>query len=285
MAFLAVVVHLHREWHLGQVNLLLLGIYIFLIRSFVQEKPVFTGLLLAVSLFIKPFGLIFYPYLLLRQRYRATLYSVGFLILLGLLPFLFYSSIPAFKHLYTSWFQELFFELRAKQSLLSEGNHTIFSVLARYTPVQYVLTSAAAIKIYQFIMLGIIGSAFLVFVRWGRHLPQHKVPELSFLIALIPLFAFTSENAFLFTAPCIIYLIYHYQKFSLAGKVCLVLACLLIGANIRDLVGAALYGYLHDISVYSFGTVLLLFLLFVLRYKRRTLLKDEQYQKGEALTA
>lgn len=285
LAFLAVGVHLHREWHLGQVNLLLLGIYIFLIRSIVQKKTALAGLLLAVSLFIKPFGLIFFPYLLLKQRYRTILYSAGFILLLGLLPFPFYTSIPALKNLYASWLQELFIELQAKQSLIAEGNHTIFSIVARYTPVQYLLTSAAAIKIYQLLLLGIIGSLFLLFVRWGRHLPQPKIPELAFLIALLPLFAFTSENAFLFTAPCFIYLICHHQKFSFAGKAALVVACLFIGANIRDLAGAALYKFFYDISIYSFGTLILLVLLFVLRYRRRVLVNDGQPLKSEVTTA
>lgn len=285
LAFLAVGVHLHREWHLGQANLLLLGIYIFLIWSMVQDKPLMAGLLLALSLFIKPFGLIFFPYLLLKQRYKTTLYTTGFIVLLGFLPFVFYPSVGAFKHLYLSWFQELAIELKAKQSLLADGNHTIFSVVARYTPLQHVLNSASAIKIYQFIMLGLIGSLFLLFSRWGHYLPQHKVPELSFLTALIPLFAFTSENAFLFSAPCIIYLLYHYQMLSLAGKVILVLACLLIGANIRDAVGADLFGYFQGLSVYTFGAVLLLILMFVLRYKKRKRLEGYLEKQGEVMIA
>ncbi|MFD3001929.1 glycosyltransferase family 87 protein [Pontibacter toksunensis] len=285
LSFLAVAVHLHREWHLGQVNLLLLGLYIFMMKGLVHGKPVVAGLLLAASLFIKPFGLIFFPYLLLKQRYRTIFYAVGFILLLGLLPMLFYPSLPAFKHLYLSWFQELTIELKAKQRLLTEGNHTIFSVLARYTPVQYALTSAAAIKVYQFVLLVLIGGLFLLFNRWGRQLREQQVPELAFLIALVPLFAFTSENAFLFTAPCIMYLVYNYQNFSLAGKAALILACFLIGATIRDVTGAAVYGYLQALSVYSVGTVLLLVLMFALQYKKKGKTLDNNPRKGEEIRA
>ncbi len=265
LAFLTVGAHIHREWHLGQVNLLLLGIYTLIVESLIYEKRLKTGLLLALSLFIKPFGLIFYPYLLLKKRYTEVLYSCIFILLLGLLPLLFYPSVGEFKQLYLSWFQELAIELRAKQDLLADANHTIFSVGARYTPLQYLLTNAAAIKIYQLGMLAGLGSIVLGYIRMGRNLPENTTAEVSFLIACIPLLAFTSENAFLFTAPCIILVLYRINQFSTRATLLIILGCLLIGGNIRDLVGSRLFGYLNAISVYTFGTLLLLGLVVILR--------------------
>jgi hypothetical protein len=112
-------------------------------------------------------------------------------------------------HLYASWLQELAIELRAKQDLLASGNHTVFSVMARFTPLRYWLVSASAIKIYQVSLLAGLGALGLYFIRIGRYQTHSTVAEVAFLIACIPLLAFTSENAFLFTLPVIVLLLGH----------------------------------------------------------------------------
>jgi hypothetical protein len=63
-------------------------------------------------------------------------------------------------------------------------------------------------------------------------------------------------------------LIYHFQKFSALGKLFIFTGCLLIGGNIRDVVGSGLFGYFENRSVYSFGAVILLAAVFMLRKKR-----------------
>lgn len=265
LAFLGVVTHIHREWHLGQVNLLLLALYIFVIQNITRHNFKTAAFVLAFSLFIKPFGLIFLPYLFLKKKYQILLYTGLFVILLGLLPFSFYPSLSAFKHLYVSWFRELAIELAAKQSLLTAGNHTVFSVLARYTPLKFLVLNATAARIYQVIILALIGLSLHYFIRLGRKLQYPLVAEGAVLIALIPLFAFTSMNAFLFALPCLVYLLYYFSRLPVVGKIALVAACILIGGNIRDLVGSSLFNLFENNSVYTFGMLILLVLLFYMR--------------------
>ena len=268
LAFLVMGAHYHREWHLGQVNLILLLAYVFVTKSLIKDRPLAGGFWLAFSLFLKPFGLIFFPYLLIQQKYKHLLYAFIFLVILGFIPFIFYPSVPAFKQLYLSWFTELAIELKAKQNLLEPGNHTIFSVFARYSPVQLVLTNAQTIKFYQILLLSILGGCFLLFTRLRRkEYSGFFVAEMAFITALIPMFAFTSQNAFLFTTPSIIVLLYNARQLSGWEKGFLTIALILIGGNIRDLVGAQTYEVLNNLSVYTFGTIMLLILLFCLRNK------------------
>lgn len=267
LTFLTIITHFHRELHLGQVNLLLLALFVFTLQNIIQKNNKIAGFLLAISLFIKPFGLIFMPYLFLKKRFRAFFYTLIFLLVLCLLPLLFYPSLTTFKELYLSWFQELAIELKAKQSLLQAGNHTIFSVLARYTPLQYLMGNAMAARVYQVILLVLAGLAFLYFTWLGRHLKQPLVAEGAILICLIPLFAVTSMNAFLFSVPTILFLLYHTPRLPGWGKVALAIACILIGGNNYDLVGRRVYDILEDNSVYTFGALMALALMFYLRHK------------------
>lgn len=268
LSFLAVGAHVHREWHLGQVNFVLLALYILLLVCWRREQHVAVGAILAASLFIKPFGLIFLPYLVLRKNFSALLATAITVVLLGLLPFVLYPSAEAFTGLYNGWFQELLIELSAKQDLLQSGNHTIFSVLARYTPLQFILTSEAAIKVYQLSLLALIGLYILYFLRAGAGLRQRTVYDVAVLVAFIPLFAVTSLNAFLFTLPCMVLLLYHFGGLPKVAKVLTVAGCVLVGINIRDLMGGELYRFLESISIYTFGTMALLAALTMLRLKQ-----------------
>ncbi|WP_169728029.1 glycosyltransferase family 87 protein [Adhaeribacter aquaticus] len=271
LTFLTAVTHLHRELHLGQVNLLLLALYVFMLQNLVFKKYKTAGFLLATSLFIKPFGLIFLPYFFLRKKAKALFYTLIFVGVLSLVPLLFYPGLTAFKHLYINWFQELAVELKAKQSLLEPGNHTIFSVVARYTPLQYLVDNAIAAKVYQLTMLALIGISFLFFIKKGNSAKQPIVAEGAILICLIPLFAVTSMNAFLFAVPCVVFLLSQVARLRTFAKVMLAAGCVLLGGNNYDLVGRRNFMVLEDLSVYTFGAILILGLMYYLRFKKSKL--------------
>ncbi|MEJ8803343.1 glycosyltransferase family 87 protein [Pontibacter sp. H249] len=285
LAFLAVGAHVHREWHLGQVNFVLLMLYVFVLTALSNKKQLLAGILLAISLFLKPFGLIFYPYLLIKGKYKAVLASFAGLLVMGILPMLFYPSWDQFMQLNRSWISELTIELSAKQDLLADANHTIFSVLARYTPLQYLVNTGVASKIYQLLLLLVIGVSFLYFIWMGRKRQRSMMAEGAFLITLIPLFAFTSQNAFLFTLPAIIVVLYNYTALNATGKVMAVSACILIGANIRDLMGSRFYNIFENASVYTFGAVLLLALLFMIRSKYNSQITSVKHAEKSIMRA
>lgn len=281
LSFLAVGAHLHREWHLGQVNLVLLALYVIMLLLWGSKQFTKAGIVLAASLFIKPFGLIFFPYLVLRKRYDMLLSAAVSALVLGLLPFLLYPSVEAFTRLYSSWLQELMIEMQAKQNLLQEGNHTIFSVLARYTPLHYFLESGTAIKISQLVLLAAIAGCIYTYIRLGKSLLKSVVQEVALLIAFIPLFAFTSQNAFLFALPTIVLLLYGFPHLTTAAKALTVLGCILIGINIRDLVGSDLYRLLEGASIYTFGTFALMVALALQRFR---LYKQAKIEEREPQT-
>ncbi|WP_276495674.1 glycosyltransferase family 87 protein [Pontibacter litorisediminis] len=285
LSFLAVGAHVHREWHLGQVNFVLLALYVCVVLLWQRKRPVAAGVVLAASVFIKPFGFILLPYLLLKKRFDILASTAVAIVLLGLLPFFLYPSLDAFTALYKGWFQELVIEMSAKQELLKSGNHTIFSVLARYTPIQYLLQSEAAIKVYQLSVLALIGGFVLYFVQAGARLKQTLLADVALLVALIPLFAVTSLNAFLFTLPCIVLLLCRFYELHKVARVLTVAGCVLVGINIRDLMGGDLYRLLESLSVYTFGTLALLAALTSLRLtqSRRHSNTEEQPERAKVL--
>lgn len=253
--------HIYRELELGQVNLLLTGMFVIALHYLLKHNNTPAAALLALSIFIKPFGLIFLPLLIVYKRYRAILYIMVFMIVFFFLPMLFYHDFEQFIHLYSSWINELLIEMEDKQELLMNGNHTIFSVLARHFGLEFVTGSAFLRYIYQLLLLLIIAFIFL----W--HIFKRKVDKgfarlYIIFIAIIPLLAYTSANAFIFTLPLLLYLLFNFRQFNIYYKILFIISAILIGGNIYDLLGRELSEILWNHSVYTWGTIGLLIIVF-----------------------
>ena len=246
--------HFFRELHLGQVNLLLLGIYISALALFLRRHARASGALLAFSVFIKPFALIFIPLFLIMGKWREILYFLGFAFLFFLLPMLFYADSSSYFQLYASWYAELGIELGNKQDLFVAGNHTIFSLLARFTPLELLPLSGSGKLIYQIIIVLTI-ALLLTWFYFSRPVPERGKRIFIVLIALIPLLAYTSYNAFIFSLPLVIFLLLRYRELNTVFKIVFILSSIFIGGNIYDLVGPDLFDRLWGISVYSWGCI------------------------------
>lgn len=274
-------VHYCEELHLGQVNYLILFLYILALYFYQKGQDKYMALLLAISIFIKPFTLIFLPFLIVKKQYKALGQFALFSLILFALPFLFYRSIDLTLQQYQYWLQELQIELSHKQSLLADGNHTIFSVVARYTPLRYVLVNSTATLIYQASLLALIGLLFLsLIIRNAKasHLAQAKynyLMEFSVLIALIPLLAFTSANAFIFSMPVMLLVLVHYKQLRTYEKVIAVAALLFVGGNQHELTGPVLGKFMNDASLVSVGTMFLIYLIFALCFRQAVKISAE----------
>lgn len=262
LGIIIVGTHFFRELHLGQVNLMLLGIYVYALLLLKRNKPAGFAVVIAASIFIKPFGLIFVPLLLITKRWKELLFIAGFSIVLFLIPLIFYRDIHEYWGLYNSWLQELSIELGNKQDLAAEGNHTIFSVLYRFSPLAFIHIGGVSRNLYQMALLLLMG-LFLLRIYFKAPVPDRDDRLYIILISLIPLLAFTSYNAFIFVLPLLLFLLFKFKELNLLFRIIFILSSILIGVNIYDLVGPGLYNLLWGISVYTWGTLGLLLTLFI----------------------
>jgi hypothetical protein len=166
---------------------------------------------------------------------------------------------------------ELKIELSHKQGLLQNSNHTIFSVVARYTPLQLIVESPTAAKVYQLILLSLLGLFVFSFIRLQQKATITSDRKLlialdfAMLISLIPLLAFTSENAFIYTMFLVFVIIIYFNRMLLAEKIVAVIGLLFIGGNFAEVIGKKLSQRLDEISLISVGAIILLFLIYKLR--------------------
>jgi hypothetical protein len=85
------------------------------------------------------------------------------------------------------------------------------------------------------------------------------------LVSLIPLLAFTSENAFIFTQLVIFIVLIYFKVLKPWEKICAVAGFILIGGNFSELVGKEFSRILDELSLISIGAILLIYLVVVLR--------------------
>jgi hypothetical protein len=122
-------------------------------------------------------------------------------------------------------------------------------------------------------VLMVIGLTFIWFTRIhikkasANQLRYFSMIEFALLIAYIPLLAFTSENAFIFTLPLVFVVILHFNYLKTYEKVLAVMGFLFIGGNFGELWGPIITQKIDDLSLISIGTLILIGLTYSLRIK------------------
>lgn len=263
-------VHIWSELTLGQVNYLLLVMYIAIAWLFTQSKPVLLAFIWALSIFIKPFGLILLPYFVLKKRFREIAYFFSFTALLFVLPAVFYGG--HFLDLQRSWISAMTLELGNKGDLFQPGNHTLVAVIAQHSPLDVFAPGSIYLTIYKTLVLTLVALLALLVVRKGSGLQRAEALDFAFILALAPLLSYTNNNAFVLAELGIILLLFNFGKLKVWEKVMAVCGFLLIGGNFYNQLpyewGERFFAYYDSISLLTIGTILLLVTIFMLRWRK-----------------
>ena len=272
LSALILALHFLRELHLGQVNYLLLFMYILVLSALIKERVITASVLLSLSLFIKPFGLIFLPYLIYRKKFKALLMVGISSVVWSFIPLLFYKNWNLFIHQYYAWFNEIGIEMGHKQALLANANHTLFSVIARFTPLRFFLSDPSFTPFYQFaILVALLFFFYKAFNLSSKNMiVENTILDFYLIVGFIPLLAFTSENAFVFEQLLVIAVLFYFKLLSTPDKILAILSFVLIGGNFAELLGYRLSAFLDNNSFVSIGAMLLMFVFVKLLIKLKS---------------
>jgi hypothetical protein len=267
LSALALGVCIERELDLGQVNHLLMVLYLIIITLMDKKKSLAASIIWAATVFIKPFGFIFFPYLLIKGQFKTLGYFLLTLAILAVAPAIFigFNNLPG---QYQNWFRELSVELSAKQGLLADANHSIFSLLARYTPIRLINFTPESTRIFQLAIMAIIGVIFLFLYLKGCKNPRGFVLDYSILIGLIPLLSYTSYNAYGFMELAIVLLMVNFARLSKPLRTAAIVGFVFAGINMHDLVGRTIWNILHNASLIGVGAVISIAVLGMMRVKK-----------------
>lgn len=268
ITFICMGAFLELEIHLGQVNVFILILLVTSAYCSLNNRPLISGLLLSISVFLKPFGLIFLAWYLYRMKFRESLYFLLFIIVLFFLPLVFYPSFEMFFEQSRLWIQEIQIEMSNKQNLLAHYNHTVFSVLARYTPLRWIEWTALRTLVFQLGVLVMFAILFIL-LRINNKKGEDLFPsEFALVLCLIPLLAHTNKNLYLFSGMVNAVLLIRFVNLNWIYRSFFIFGILISSFNIIEIWGDTITFKLEAWSFIALGTMISWFVLYISTFQR-----------------
>ena len=230
-----------HELVLGQPNLLLGMLLLATLLAIQRDRLVAAGVLLGVAVFVKPYALILFPWLLITGRWRAAA-SAAAVVATGLV-------FPAVVYGWNGNLDLLRAWLRTvtdstAPNLLGNDNVSIAAMWAKWLGPGARATMLA--------WLTILAVMVLVIVVWRRR-QEASAPEYlecALLMLLIPLISPQGwDYVLLLATPAVVCLVDRWRELTNGWQWAMGVALALMGLTIFDVMGRALYGRFMALSV------------------------------------
>jgi hypothetical protein len=251
-----------REFVLGQVNLLILLLLMGTLWSFLKNKDVWAGVLMAVSLFFKPYAVVLLPYFLLKKRPRvlaAGLVALGAGIVAPAAFFGWQGNLAVHRE----WVTTL---SMSTPGLLAVGdNASIYAFFSK----ELGGSSRPAVKILFFASIALLAGILIWIIARSRRIKERpEFLELAFLFVLIP---FLSPLGwyynYLYSLPAVVLLLNDLRLMAPAWKYALILNLAVIGGTLREILGKTLFRVYTHHSLVAVNYIIVLAALVYMRAK------------------
>jgi hypothetical protein len=249
-----------RELVLGQANLLFGMLAVWAVLAMRARRETLAGVLIALTIAIKPYGVLFLPWLVARKQ-RESITAAGLaLAVIVILPAAFY-GVGGTITLYRDWWTTV---TETTASTLTSGDSVSFaSMFAKWLFPGPLATSLAAIT-----SLGALAMAVSVFKRRSEVRFPEAV-EASLLLMLIPMLSPQGwDYVLLLAAPAVVLLANHLNQMPGGLKVAVLVGALAMGLSVYDLMGRRLYTAFVELGLISLCASMLIFGLYAMRVRK-----------------
>ena len=249
-----------EELVLGQINLLLTLIVMSMILALARGREVLAGLLIALAIIVKPYALIFVPWLAVRGRIRALLAMLGG----GAASFLLLAAVYGLRGavaLHAQWWKTV--RDTTAGTLLHPENISLAGMYAKWLGP----TTAAAWLATATALALLCAAGFVVLARRGVRQPDAL--EAAVLIAVTPLVSPQGwDYVLVVCTPAVAYLANYADSFPRAARWLIAVSIASIGLMLYDLLGRRLYYLLVMNSVTTLGVLVVIGSLVALRLRK-----------------
>ena len=263
---LVLIKYFFREWDLGQINtivtvviLLSIGYLALTLEKRKLWHEVAAGVLWGVSTALKPYAVVFFPYLILKNRWRAAGAGVLTLGLALILPSLYYGwegNITVHQEWYATLSQS------TPHLLDSQDNVSLFALFLKWTGSRSLALPLAGTAIAALALL-----VFWAILR-GRGRAGTTFLEGAVLLTCIPLVSPLGwDYNLLMSLPLLMLLLLHFRDFARWGRIVLVVNLIVVFVTFYDLMDPTLYGAFMAGSVTTLNFLVFLGFGFWLRLR------------------
>jgi len=222
-----------REVGLGQTNILLAVLAMLALDASKNGREALSGALLGAATIVKPYAILFWPWLIARQRYRAAAWFVAVLGIGVILPTLRYGISGNVELLQGLW---SVVTTSTAPNLAGQDNASIAGMWASWVGV-----GPLASRLSLATVLVLAAGCGWVFRRRGEgSLPEYL--ETGVLLFLIPLLSPQGwDYVLLIGTPVIVLLLDRMNGFSAPQRWGLLVCLAVAGLSIWDVMGRELY--------------------------------------------
>ena len=249
-----------HELILGQVNVLFAVLAVRALLAMQRGREWLAGVLLAFTIAIKPYGVLFIPWLLVRRKAPSVTAALLTLAVITVLPVPLY-GVGGTIALYRDWWTTV--SGTTPSNLLNPDNVSFASAYAKWFGAGAVATSLALVTAVG----ALVCTAIVLLYRRGLHFPE--AVEGSVLLMLIPLLSPQGWDYVLLLATTAVVLLVNYlDRLPRALQAAVAVAGLTMGLSVFDLLGRPAYARFMEMAVITVCASVLLVALYTLRARR-----------------
>lgn len=230
-----------HELLLGQSNLLLGSLLIAALLAIQIERPRLGGVLLGLAIFVKPYAIIFVPWLAITQGLVPTLLALGVLGVGLIAPAALYGWSGNVEQL-RGWYRTV--TDSTAPNLLGADNISLAAMWAKWLgPGRTAGLLAAASG---------AGALALVAAAWRRRteIIEPEYLEYALLMLLVPLLSPQGwDYVLLLATPAVLCIVDRWRETNVFWRVFMAVALALMCLTIFDVMGRALYARFMALSI------------------------------------
>jgi glycosyl transferase family 87 len=249
-----------HELVLGQVNLLLGAIVVAAVHLLIRKQEIPAGVLIALAVIVKPYAVIFLPWLAVVRGWRALFTAVPALLAAMLLPATVYGAWETWT-LHRDWWHTV--SASTAPNLLNADNVSLAAMFAKWLGTGAVaawlalLTSAA--------LLAVTGDV----IRRRRTVRAPLALEAAMLLTLMPLLSPQGwDYVFLLATPAVAFLVNYEDRLPRTLRIAATIALATAAFSLFDIMGRRAYGTFMSLSIMTICFLVVIGALHALRLRR-----------------
>jgi Glycosyltransferase family 87 len=260
ITFLAMAKFYAHELILGQVNLLFAVLVVLAIVWMRSGRDAAAGLLLALAVVVKPYAVIFVPWVASRRNHTALITMTTGIVVLLVLPAARYGW-DGNLHLLADWWQTV--TSTTAPNLINPDNVSLSALFAKWLGPNPPAPALAAITGAILLLL----AAIVVAGRGNLKAPDAL--EASLLLLLIPLLSPQGwDYVFLIGTPAVMLLINDLGSLPRGLRIATIASIAAIALSIYDVMGRSAYSVFMRLSLITVFAVIEVVALVALRFRR-----------------
>ncbi len=256
LGFVFIVIHIAREFHMGNVNLILLGLFSFGLWYLKQQKQLYVAIFWSIMVVLKPIVILAFIPLFFFKQWRTMIYMV----MLGLL-------FLAFPIVFSGWNGNILLWKFWFASVAKHGEYLSSENSLTYLTEFYLKIKSAWIP--SLIGLIVLVSTMVISILKGRKTNRDIVIWSIVLLAFTPNFFVTDTEHFVLSLPLLLLLVYEIMKTNnIIYWILFVLLVAPFSLNSNDILGRNISDFLDKIGLMGISNIGFICFFLVLYYKQ-----------------